>query len=552
MPRRKLSRRELLKKSAVALAGVPAFSSCLAGTVFGADQGQQKTSSAFPENTIVSVHPEADAAAMKVFQQGGNAVDAAVAAAMALCVVLPGSVGFGGYGGSLVVYQAKKKRVTTLDFDSRAPLEFKPELIKDPEQMNHGPLAVGVPAVVAGFNTALRKFGTLPWRVVAEHALDLAENGFEVSAVISQGLKTFAKLADPASAKAFFPTGKAPEPGERWVQKDLAQFLRVLDKEGPDTFYHGEIARKIVGQIRATGGVLSEKDLKEYKPLEAAPLHIAYRGYEIYTPPPPSGGITSLSILKTLEQFDIAAMQPWSAEYFHTFAEAAKLCWAERFGEFGDPDNASFSAERFLSGAAAAARAKRIHENKVGAITPPPAGGTHTGNILAIDRQGNAVAMTATHGNGFGSRVVIEGLGLLLGQGMSRFTLKPGSPNYPAPGKRMQHNMSPMVLLRDGRPAYLVGMPGGRAIVTVTTQLVVDIIDFKSSADDAVYAPRLHTEGEEPLTVSPKTPEAVVSGLAALGHQVKRAPIAGPANVAIIDWQKRKIDFSGGRKLPGP
>ncbi|HZV36502.1 MAG TPA: gamma-glutamyltransferase, partial [Verrucomicrobiae bacterium] len=327
MPRQNMNRRDLLKKSFLMMAGAQAIPGLLAQSARAHSANDPQTN-LVREPAISTVHPEADVAAQKAFANGGNAVDAAIAAMMALCVVIPTSVGFGGYGGSMVVYEAKHRRVTAVDFDSRAPLEFRPELFQQAEQAKHGYLAVGVPGIVAGFDFALRKFGRLKWRTVSEHAALLADEGFEVPPGLSKGLKALARDMDPESLKAYFPTGKAPELGERWAQKDLAHFIRALGKHGPETFYHGDIARQIIRQVRANGGVLSEKDLKSYKPEEVSPLQIDYRGSQIFTPPPPSGGLTSLSILKTLEQFEVGSMEPWGADYFHRFAEAAKLCWA--------------------------------------------------------------------------------------------------------------------------------------------------------------------------------------------------------------------------------
>ncbi len=543
---KKITRREAVKKSAFTLVGASVLPGLLASAIRASGSNPPDQ---IREPAVVTVHPESDAAAVEVLRRGGNAVDAAVAALTTLCVVEPASVGFGGYGGSMAIYLAKQRRVTTIEFDSRAPLEFRPELFSDPAKANHGYLAVGVPGVVAGLDLALKKHGTQSWKDVSAHALHLAEDGIVVNAHLLKGLQSLAGTTDPESLKAYFPAGQPPELGELWTQKDLAAVIRAVGEGGAEAFYRGEIAQKIVKQVRENGGVLSEKDFNQFKALEGEPVHINYRGYDIYTPPPPSGGLTSLSILKTLEQFDLSQLEPWGADYFHLFAEAAKLAWAERFSQFGDPEVVRFSAKDLLSPAKAAERAEKIRAGKVAAVMPSAPESLHTVNVVIVDKDQNMVSLTATHGSGFGSHVVIGGLGLVLGHGMSRFTLDPSSPNFPAPGKRMQHNMSPTLILRDGRPAFAIGLPGGRMIVTVTAQLAASLIDFRALAEKTVLAPRLHTEGKEPLTLSPQTPPPVTARLNFLGHQVRLGAVAGPANVAIIDPATGKIDSSAGRSL---
>lgn len=463
-----MNRRQFLKHGSVALASAAAVPG-LSPLALGATDGPGSRSGRFPA-AIVTPHPEGAAAAAGVLKQGGNAVDAAVAATMALCVVMPSSLGFGGYGGSMVVYLAKERRVTAIDFDSRAPLEFRPELFTDPKKAYHGYLAVGVPGIVAGFDLALRTFGTLPWKTVSQHALALASEGVILERGLRDGLEAVARNTDRTSFKALFPDGAVPTVGERWVQEDLAQLIRNVGDGGADAFYRGEIARTIVRQVRAQGGILSEEDFTRFQAQVVEPIRISYHGNDIFTPPVPSGGLTSLSILKTLEHFDLATLEPWGARYLHLLAEASKLCWAERFRQFGDPDVVKFSSEELLSSTRAAQRAEQIRAGRVASVNPGAPEATHTANVVITDHDQNVVSLTATHGGGFGSQVAIDGLGLVLGHGMSRFTLEPDSPNFPAPGERMQHNMAPTVILRDGRPRYVVGLPGGRMIVTVTAQ----------------------------------------------------------------------------------
>ena len=493
---------------------------------------------------LATHHPLAADAGCQILRAGGNAIDAAVASMVTLCVVLPGSVGLGGYGGSMVAYLANRKRVVAMDFDARAPLAYRDGIYADDPQRKstHGYLAVTVPAVVAGLAMALRDFGTKSWKEVTARAAELAEGGYPIGPFAHSHLRKWAQGVDPVSRRAHFKDGSIPELGQPWVQSDLAKLIRTLADEGPQAFYQGEIARRIVKQVREHGGILSEEDFASYCPRMVEPLSIDYRGHQLFTPPPPSGGVTSLQILKTLEQFDVSAMEPWSAPYLHLVAEAAKLCWADRKQTLGDPDFVQMPLEELLSPQSAAARAAQIRRHDISAgIEAKIDLNPHTSNVSAIDHDGNVVSLTATQGMQFGSYVVIDGLGLVLGHGMSRFDFAPAHPNRPAPGKRPHHNMSPTVMLKEGRPFGAVGLPGATRIVTVTAQLIASLIDFGARAQQAVLAPRVHSDGGEPLEISSKVSEAVKEELAAMGHTVVRTPVGGeytdlggPANAVVL------------------
>jgi gamma-glutamyltranspeptidase/glutathione hydrolase len=505
-----------------------------------------RTPSSQKSAAIATPHPAAAAAGKAILLRGGNAVDAAVGAMLACCVAMPGSVGLGGYGGSLVAYLAAERKATAVDFDARAPWAYRPETFGGrPEAYETGYPSVTVPAIPAGLDLALQQLGTLPWAVVSEPAIALAEGGVPVSADLHRELENWSKKTDPASLRALFPDGRVPQAGTAWVQPDMARLLRRLAEEGPGAFYHGEIPRQIVRQVQENGGILAEVDFERYRPEVVKPLFVDYQRCRLFTPPPPSGGLTSLQILKMLELCPPEKRQAGSAEYFHWFAEAAKRAWRDRAKYLGDPECTAIPVERLLSEETARAALKAIRHGDVArgegkASAAPP----HTVNILTADSVGNVVSMTATQGALYGSLVVIDGLGLVMGHGMSRFDLAEGSPNAPAAGKRMLHNMAPMVLLgHDGQPSGAVGLPGGRKIVTVTAQLVVNLLDFGLAPAAAIPPPRVHVEDDEPVAVSSAVPDAVIEQLRALGHTVRRGQdtggppgeIGGVANALWID-----------------
>jgi gamma-glutamyltranspeptidase/glutathione hydrolase len=501
------------------------------------------------QRAVACSRREAASAARDILRQGGNAIDAAVAALVVQCVIEPKNVGIGGYGGSLVLFHARTGRVHAIDFDSRAPRKFDPATFNT-SSARHGCLAVGVPGIVAGIDLALREFGSLPFSTVARAAVALAENGTIVTGELARSFNNLAKQMDPVSRRALFPDG-VTQVGATWVQKDLAGLIRRLGDDGLASFYKGDIPATISRQVQQGGGSLAEEDFRNFRASIVEPLHIAYRGHELYTPPLPSGGLTSLSILKTLEQFDVAQLAPWGAEYIERFAGASNLCWGERFQHFGDPDFVNVPVDELLSHKRARARAKVLRERFPATGSRVPAEASSTVNIVVTDGDGNLASLTATHGEGFGSRVAIEGLGLVLGHGMSRFDTNRASPNFPAPRKRPQHNMSPLVIVRDGKPYAALGLVGGPKIVTVTAQLAVNLIDFRADPLKAVSAPRIHTEGEEPILVTSDTGADVVQELRGKGRRVKTVPsIGGPANIIVIDPTMQRVD-AGASSGPG-
>jgi len=296
--------------------------------------------------------------------------------------------------------------------------------------------------------------------------------------------------------------------------------------------------------------VLSEDDFRDFHARNVDPLQINYRGFDLFTPPLPSGGLTSLSILKTLEQFELSQLEPWGARYVELFAGASTLAWKERFKYFGDPDFVKVPVEELLSEKLAIARADILRKG-IPTMPRQPSEPSHTVNLVVIDKNQNVVSWTATHGGGFGSHVAIEGLGLMLGHGMSRFAFNRPDPNYPVGGKRPQHNMSPLIVLHNGKPYAGLGMPGGRAIVNFTAQMVVSLIDFKAAPQAIVSAPRVHTEGDEPIEVS-ELPLSVVEQLRKRGHKVEVLRyIGGEANAIVIDSTTGRVEAAASGKPPG-
>jgi gamma-glutamyltranspeptidase / glutathione hydrolase len=494
---------------------------------------------------LATSHPQAAITGAEILRAGGNAIDASVAAVVTLCICAPASVGFAGYGGTMVAWIAKQKKVVAIDFDSRCPLNYKPGSLPSHEDRYFSWKAVTVPGVVAGLDLALKTFGTKSWADVSQRALKLADEGFEIDKKLHRQLEDWRTRTDEISLQAYFGDGGMPAPGSHWIQKQQAAVLRKIIEQGPAAIYHGEIPREICRQVQAHGGVLSEEDFAQYQPTIEQPLHITYRGHDIYSPPPPSGAITSLQILKIVEQFNLASMQPDSAEYLHTLAEAIKFAWGDRDRYIGDPRFVDVPFDKLLSDAHAQDFADRIRQGGVANVTGKADSGKHTVNVVAADAEGNLVSLTATQGYLFGSQRIAAGLGLVLGHGMSRFDYTDGHPNAPEPGKRMHHNMCPMMILKNGQPRYAFGMPGGTKIVNVTAQIAMNFIDWKMSPEQSIFAPRVHSEGADPIMISASIDKKIIQELHDMGHEVRREQtIGGPAN-AIEVHGKEIVAASG-------
>ena len=263
---------------------------------------------------------------------------------------------------------------------------------------------------------------------MSQPAIRLAEKGFEVDSEHRRYLDRCAPQFDKQSLANLFPGGAVPEIGDCWRQPDLARLLHRLADEGPAAFYDGEIPRAIVRYLRDRGGILTDDDFRTYRPQIVDPVQAASRRFDLYTPPPPSGGITSLGIVQTVEGFGTQDMEPWGSRYFHLVGEATKLCWQERDRYFGDPDCVRIPIAKLLSDEAAASRIEKIRSGEVSRGPGPVQDSPHTSNAIAVDAAGNLVSLTATQGWMYGSHLVVDGMGLVLNHGMSRFTSRPAIP----------------------------------------------------------------------------------------------------------------------------
>ncbi|MBI4278912.1 MAG: gamma-glutamyltransferase [Armatimonadetes bacterium] len=494
---------------------------------------------------------------------GGNAVDAAAAASFAIGVVEPAMSGMGGRG-YMVIYFTRDGSGTVIDGHERAPLGARADMFKveDARQVptqgwgplvpvvgaanSTGHLAAAVPGVVGAIATAHRRYGRLPLKTVLEPAMALAEEGFEVSVplatTIAMNRSRLARFA--ASAAIFLRNGHPPVPGDRLVQPDLARSLRLMAEHGADEFYTGSIARAIAAEMERAGGLITLRDLAEFRPrVWERPLAGSYRGHRLLTVPEATGGITLVQIMNLLEGFDLATLDPLGACSLHLLLEACRIAFRDRLAVIDDPAFTPVPYAGLGSEAFADARRRIIsRERALEDVTPADpwpydgdaaaalpgahagawrAGDQDTTHFCAVDRDRTVVSMTQSIIDAFGSGVVVPGTGILLNSAMHNFNPVPGQLGSIAPWKRSVHNGTPVIVLRpDGTPCLAIGGAGGTKIITGVAQILVNVLDRHWKLQDAVEAPRVHNEGWE-SQVDGRVPVGVVDELRRMGHSLE-------------------------------
>jgi gamma-glutamyltranspeptidase/glutathione hydrolase len=493
-----------------------------------------------------------------VLRDGGNAVDASVATAFAMAVTFPFAGNIGG-GGFLVVRHANGD-AAAYDFRETAPARASPTMflrngVYDPELHHNSYLAVGVPGSVAGLHLAWTEHGSLPWPRLLRPAIALARDGFRVSDALSRSLRDVlpAMKTHPASMAQFSKDGAPYEEGDVLRQPDLARTLERIAKDGPRGFYAGDTARMIADDMAAHGGVITLADLRDYSAVRRIPVRGTYRGHDILSmPPPSSGGVALVEILNVLEGYDLAALGHGSASAVHLMAEAMKRAFADRALHLGDPDaNREMPVARLLSKEYAAALRKTIDPARTVPSSASsfdwPSEGRETTHISVVDAGRNAVALTTTLEQGYGSKIVVPGAGFLLNNEMGDFNASPGlttvdgligtPPNVAGPGKRMLSSMTPAILSRNGVLFMVTGSPGGRTIINTVLQTIVNVVDFGMNAQEAVDAARFHHQWLPDRVVFERnglSPDTVAE-LARRGHTMQAGGNQGSAQVVVLD-----------------
>ena len=485
---------------------------------------------------------------VEILRRGGNAVDAAVATGLALAVTLPRAGNLGG-GGFMLVYIAKEKKTVVIDYREAAPADTPRDVFLTEAgdavaaRSRDSGLGVGVPGTVAGLSLALHNYGSGKFSLaeLAAPAVTLARAGLEVSDDLADSLPLAQARFKrwPSSARIFLhPDGTALSRGDRLVQTDLASVLEAIGRDGERAFYEGPVAEKIVASIRAAGGRMTVEDLKSYRAVERAPLHGSYRGYEIASvPPPSSGGVHIIELLNMLEGFPLASLGADSAATIHLLAEAMKLAYADRAEYLGDPDQVKIPVSGLISkayGERLRAQISTAHARpyaEIKPLDPAPYESDQTTHFSIVDHDGNAVSNTYTLNFSYGLGLVADGTGILLNNELDDFAAKPGTPNAygliggaanaPGPRKRPLSSMAPAMVFRDGELELVTGSPGGSRIITIVTEIILDIIDFGMNLAEATEAVRVHHQGlPDELQVERGLNPDTIRLLQALGYKV--------------------------------
>lgn len=492
---------------------------------------------------VVSAHPLATKVGVDILKKGGNAIDASVAVQFALAVVYPqaGNVG----GGGFLVYRDKQGGIATLDYREMAPIAASADMYLDkdgnviPHKSELGPAAAGVPGTVDGMWAVHQKYGRLPWASLVQPAVALAENGFQITAQEANNLNAERKdLLQYSSMPSAFTANANWKPGDWLVQKDLAAVLKRIETQGREGFYHGTTADLIVREMASKGGLITLSDLKDYHSIWRAPLVFKYKNLEVIAmPPPSSGGLILQQLLGITARYPMRKWGFHAAKTVHLMAEAERRAYADRAEHMADPDYWKVPVNQLID--------KQYLKQRMADFNPKTA--TPSNNISAgqfkeseqtthysiVDAEGNAVSVTTTLNDSYGSHCVVAGAGFILNNEMDDFSVKPGAPNiYGAiggkanaivPGKRPLSSMTPTILTKKGKLWMVVGTPGGTTIPTSVFQVIVNATEFKMSLPEAVQAGRFHHQWkpDQIMVEEQALTEETLNTLRAMGHQIK-------------------------------
>jgi gamma-glutamyltranspeptidase / glutathione hydrolase len=522
---------------------------------------------------VVSQERIAAGVGARILREGGNAVDAAVAAAFALAVTFPFAGNLGG--GGFLVFRPASGEPASYDFRETAPGRASPAMFLDggryeAERHHNGYRSVGVPGTVAGLHMAWRNHGRLKWERLLDPAIVLARDGFVVSEELARSLEAVLPEMQPypASVAQFSKRGVPYEAGETLRQPDLARTLLRVSQDGPAAIYRGATARAIDADMAANGGLMTRTDLQSYTAIRRTPLRGTYRGHDVIAmPPSSSGGVGVIGMLQVLEGYDLASMGAGSAAAVHLMAETMKRSFAARARYLGDPAfNPEMPIARLLSLEHAREVRRTISAARAAAASPAsfewPPEGTETTHLSVVDEGRNAVAMTLTLEGGYGSKIVVPGTGFLLNNEMGDFNAGPGlttadgligtAPNLAAPGKRMLSSMAPTILAKNGRLVMVTGSPGGRTIINTVLETIVNVVDFGMNAQEAVDAPRFHHQWlpdrvqYERNGLSPET----IAELQRRGHAMLAVAAQGSAQIVVVDEKESRLEGGSDRRSP--
>ncbi len=527
------------QKSSLLIEGKEVSTQYLVSTKFGIDPNQLFAES---KNIMISTDSkEASEVGLEIYRKGGNAVDVAIAASFAVSVTRPQSTGIGG-GGFLVLHKAKSGTSHAFDFRERAPTSANRNMYKGrpKEESLLGYKSVGVPGNVAGLVQVQKKFGKLSLKEIIAPSIRLAESGFPIYPDLAEAIQESEKDMSPGMKKIFLPNGRVPEAGEILIQKDLAKTLSLISETGETEFYKGKIGKALAAAVLNNGGLLTVKDLQNYKVKEERPLEIMYRGYTIQTMFPPSSGVHLLTMLRMLETKELHSLYDFSqSDFYHFIAEVMRRGYSDRAVLGGDPDYTKIPISTLISPAYAV---EKISDFNPAKATPSStylnrlnlkAESPQTTHISVVDAEGNAVSTTQSVNYRFGAAVVLDGYGFVLNDTMDDFSRSPGEPNVYGligaeansiqPGKTPLSSMSPTIVLKNGEVFLVTGAPGGSYIVNAVLQSLLFNIDLHLTLYESVARARVHHQFfPDALSMeSAATDTATFNQLKAKKHEIR-------------------------------
>lgn len=515
------------------------------------------------QGMVVTAHPLASKVGADVLDRGGNAIDAAVAIQFALNVAEPMMSGIGG-GGFMMVYDAKTEDVSIIDSRERAPNGATPDMFMDksgnvipfPERVQMGQ-AVGVPGTLKGLETALDKWGTLPLSDLIRPAIKMADQGVKVNWVLADAIESNQdKLARSAAKDVFLPEGKPLKDGDLLVQKDLAHTFRLIAEHGSDVYYNGEIGSALAQVVQQFGGSMTADDLKKYDVTEDKPLWGDYRGYDIASmPPPSSGGLTVLQLLKMFEDLNLTQYNVRSPEKYHYMTETMHLAYADRAAYMGDPEYVDVPMKGLLNPDYIKERVATIDPDKANSDVRPgnpwayqngkPAQVVEqndhkvdgeTTHFTVVDKWGNMVSYTTTNEQLFGTGIMVPGYGIILNNELTDFDAIPGGFNEVQPNKRPLSSMSPSMVFKDNKPFMTVGSPGGKTIIASVAQTILNVVGYGMNLKDAIEEPRIYSDAYPGISWEFGVPDNVREQLQQMGHEWESQPHEiGNVNSIMID-----------------
>jgi gamma-glutamyltranspeptidase/glutathione hydrolase len=492
---------------------------------------------------VAAEHPLEAMAGFELLRSGGNAIDAAVAVFYMTSVVEQHQAGIGG-DGFILAYIAKEKRVVFINGTGPAPKLATPDFYRKLGGIpDAGPYSSTVPGAVGGFDLALKKYGTRDYKTLLTAAIDAAKNGHGITHFAASNHSSALKKISPfpSSVKALLKNGKPFEPGDLFVQPDLARTLETIAREGADAWYRGSLARLTADFYQKQGGLLRYEDLAAFQAEQAEPIRTTYKGLDVYQCAPNSQGIVLLMALNILEGFDLKMLGHNTADYLHVVVEALKLAFADRDRYIADPRfSKDIPVPMLLSKEYAAKRRGLIRMDRAmeGLAPPGPSGTGETSSFSVADRFGNVVSVTHSVNATFGSGMVVEGGGYVLNDRMPYFSLDPANVNYLVPGKRPRHTINPAIALKDGKPVFAWNTPGGDNQPQAMLQAFLAVVEFGMNVQQAVEAPTVTTNSIYPSNYPQKPGETlsipkiladrVGAALAAKGHKLEVGEMQQP------------------------